>query len=110
MLLNLWEHEMWTVWQEKFRWPHLCPVLWCSPTGSTLVMQRASPDAAEAEVAAMLGRYYPDITCEGKIESWGHIEGRLVAIDYGPDGWTVEDIQKHRDDYGAKTGPAVDTR
>jgi hypothetical protein len=106
MLLNLWEHEMWTVWRPKFGWPHLCPVLWCDPTGSTLVMRRGSPNATVAEVDAMLGRFYPDVTCETKLEDWGHLDGRLVVIDYGPAGWTEEDIQKHRDDYADKAGAA----
>ena len=109
-LLNLWEHEMWTVWRQKFEWPHLCPVLWCDPTGSTLVMRRASPDATVAEVDAMLGRFYPDVTCETKLEDWGHVDGALVVLDYGFDAHTDEAIRAHRDYYGGKPGPAIDIR
>jgi hypothetical protein len=69
-------------------------------------MRRGSPNATVAEVDAMLGRFYPDVTCETKLEDWGHLDGRLVVIDYGPAGWTEEDIQKHRDDYADKAGAA----
>lgn len=110
MLLNLWEHEMWTVWRPKFEWPHLCPVLWCAPTGSTLVMRRASPDATVAQVDTLVGRFYPDVTCEPKLEDWGQVDGTLVVVDYGFDAHTDEAIRAHRDYYGGKAGPAIDTR
>ena len=48
--LNLWEHEMWTHWRPKFRWPHLCPVLWYAPSGEALVMSRASANASAEEI------------------------------------------------------------
>lgn len=109
-LLNLWEHEVWTKWQPKFQWPHLCPVLWCAPDGGVLVMRRGTSDATIEEVDAMLGRYYPDVTCETKVEDWGHVDGQLVVFDYGPAGWTEAAIQVHRDYYASKSGPAIDTR
>jgi len=110
MLLNRWEHEMWAVWRPKFQWPHLCPVLRCDPMGDELVMRRAVMDVTVEEIAAMLARYYPDITSEPKVDSWGRLDGLIVAVDYGPDGWTEADVQQHRDYYAAKAGPAIDTR
>ena len=109
MCLNRWEHEMWTVWRPKFNWKHLCPVLWCAPTGAMLVMQRGTSDATEAEIRAIYGRFYPDVGCEDKCADWGHVDGRLVVFDYGYICDSEAAMQQQREYYGGKTGPAVDT-
>lgn len=82
MCLNRWEHEMWTMWRPRFGWEHLCPVLWCDPSGGILIMRRATRDATFEEIDA-LELSDPEPTCEYKAEDWGHLDGRLVVLDYG---------------------------
>lgn len=46
-------------------------------------MRRGTWDASEEEIDAIQGKFYPDATCEFKLEDWGHVDGRLVVFDYG---------------------------
>jgi len=53
-------------------------------------MPRASQPVTFAEIEA-LPDYYPEITAESKVEDYGRLGGRVVAIDYGlPDRDMVE--------------------
>lgn len=60
--------------------PAYCPVLWSAPGGLAIVMPRAKimDDAAFAQIKAPAAP-----GAEHKASSWGTINGRLVAVDYG---------------------------
>jgi hypothetical protein len=83
LFLNRWEHEMWTVWQPKFGWPHLCPVVWCDPAGYILVMQRVIRPASDEEIRAfevewMDKNVLPLPSAEDKAADWGYLaDGHL---------------------------------
>ena len=99
MCLNRWEAEIWNVWRPKFKWEHLCPVVWADPAGHVLVMQRATLDATEDEIRAFLDGddSYPTAESEDKCEDWGHLDdGRLVVLDYGYACHTEEAIERQR--------------
>lgn len=57
-----------------------CPVLWCSPLGLLIVMPRVEimDDAnfADTDIPRAAG-------AERKASSWGWLDGRPVAVDYG---------------------------
>lgn len=69
------------------KWPELCPVLWSIPGGFLVVMRRARPltqdefDAIEIPDWLEKGDYY--VPMEAKIENFGMLDGRVVAVDYG---------------------------
>lgn len=73
----------------KAQWPELCPVLWWLPGGWLVVMRRAAPlsddqwAAFEPTIEEWMnkGDYY--VPSEPKRDSYGMLEGRVVAIDYG---------------------------
>lgn len=79
---NRWEREMWKRWHAVFKWQTLCPVYASDPFGLMIVMPRASQPVSQDEVDA-LPDYYPDITAEAKPDDYGHLNGRVVALDYG---------------------------
>jgi hypothetical protein len=110
MCLNRWEHEMCTVWRDRFKWEHLCPVVWCEPAGRILMMQRGTSDATHDEIDAIYDRYYPSVGCESKTKDWGHVEGKLVVFDYGFDCWTESAMEAQRRYYRDKAGPAIDIK
>lgn len=73
-------------------WPELCPVVVALPGGLALVARRAAPcddsAATRAEIEALCeraaesGRLVATLA-ELKPSSWGWLDGRLVAVDYG---------------------------
>lgn len=76
----------------KTGWPELCPVIFGCPGGFFLIMRRAVPVTTEAffakfptDLAFETWRETPDyvVPVEFKPDSFGMIEGRLVAIDFG---------------------------
>jgi hypothetical protein len=87
MRCNRWEREMWQKWRPRF--PHfahqLCPIKFADPFGCVVVMARADRPVTLEEIdAAGYDNDYPDIHVEfGKIENWGKLDGRIVAVDYG---------------------------
>jgi hypothetical protein len=106
MRCNRWEREMWRVWRLKFRWEHLCPVLAADPFGFVVVMPHATQDVSEQELEAfvMESDAHPEITSEwDKLRDWGHLDGRIVALDYGL--WDADTVKDQRDYYSrtAKT-------
>ncbi|MBZ9715514.1 hypothetical protein [Deinococcus multiflagellatus] len=64
-------------------WP-LCPVLWALPGGAVLVQRRARP-LTEAEFAALPREAWTDLQdlVEWKRDSFGVLDGQVVAVDYG---------------------------
>lgn len=68
-------------------WPELCPVEFSIPGGWLLVMRRAEPlsDADWERFDAMSFRETEDyiVPVEAKQDSFGWLDGRIVAVDYG---------------------------
>lgn len=62
--------------------PAHCPVQWADPLGLIVIMPRCKsigPDEFESMASAL-----PEGTmAERKCSSWGWLDGRLVALDYG---------------------------
>ena len=68
----------------RTRHPLLCPVLFCFPLGLFLVMRRARPLTVDEFVAMDIEEMDLDgIPAERKQDSWGWLDGRFVAVDYG---------------------------
>jgi len=69
-------------------WAELCPVLWAIPGGWLVVMRRARV-MTDSEFEAFDFQAWATnsgqraIPCEMKADSFGWLEGRVVAIDYG---------------------------
>ena len=71
----------------KAGWPELCPVVFSIPGGWLLVMRRADP-LTDDEWSAFDPKAFCDqedyiIPAENKRDSFGKINGQIVAIDYG---------------------------
>lgn len=67
----------------------MCPVLFSLPGGFLCVMRRATPLTVE-EFEALEPAAWRDegdfvIPVEAKVDSFGWLDGRVVAIDYGSD-------------------------
>lgn len=68
-------------------WPELCPIRWAAPAGLLVVMARAK-SLTDAEwqaldVAAFADRCDGVVPVEDKQSSFGVLDGRIVAVDYG---------------------------
>ena len=68
-------------------WPELCPVIFSLPGGFMVVMRRAT-EMTDDEFMARDMAYWIDrgnyvVPAEIKADSFGWLDGRLVAIDYG---------------------------
>jgi hypothetical protein len=67
-------------------WPELCPVLFALPGGLLVVMPRCttlSEKLTREEYQAFTDRPDYVIPAENKADSFGYMNGRLVAVDYG---------------------------
>jgi hypothetical protein len=68
-------------------WPELCPVIFSLPGGFLNVMKRAEPMTSEQFDEEALKKWVDrdghTIPVEIKVDSFGYIDGELVAIDYG---------------------------
>ena len=73
LLANLTEAEF-----ARLHDPRLCPVLLALPLGLLVVMQRADP----LPPSVALPRW-DDLPVERKRDSFGLLNGRRVAVDYG---------------------------
>ena len=68
-------------------WPELCPVVFSIPGGWLVVMRRAKPlsdaewEAFDAPAFCETADYL--IPAEFKQDSFGMLDGRIVAVDYG---------------------------
>lgn len=70
-------------------WPELCPVVLACPGGFFNVMHRAEP-LTRMEFEAFSERYLSFVSkldyrvpAENKMDSFGKLNGRVVAVDYG---------------------------
>lgn len=69
-------------------WPELCPVLWSIPGGFALCMVAVetfsddNPPCSE-QLRELTGHPERRIPVEAKPDSFGLLDGRLVATDYG---------------------------
>lgn len=82
LLANMQEREF-----SRLGWTELCPVVFALWGGWLLVMRRARP-LTEAEWADFDAKAFcnrPDglVPAECKIDSFGMLSGRVVAVDYG---------------------------
>jgi len=68
-------------------WPELCPVLWSLPLAIVICMRRAGPlEMAQFESLdfdRFVNREEYAIPVENKLDSFGWLDGRIVAVDYG---------------------------
>lgn len=82
LLANMQEREF-----SRAGWPELCPVVWSIPGGWLVIMRRAQAVTADEfdsfDAAAWAQRQDYVIPVEAKADSFGWLEGQLVAIDYG---------------------------
>lgn len=71
----------------KCGWPELCPVLWSLPGGFLVVMRRARVLTDEEFERIDLESFVQGdgyiVPAEIKSDSFGWLDGRLVAVDYG---------------------------
>lgn len=68
-------------------WPELCPVVLSIPGGWLVVMPRAHPISREEffsmDYESFVQRPDHVVPVERKLDSFGMLDGRLVAVDYG---------------------------
>jgi hypothetical protein len=68
-------------------WPELCPVLFSLPGGWIVVMRRARPltdeEWFEFDPTGFVQRSDYCVPAEEKRDSFGMLDGRVVAVDYG---------------------------
>ncbi len=68
-------------------WAELCPVIFSVPGGWLTVMRRADPLSPEEwetfDVEAFCDRPDYFVPVEPKRDSFGKVNGRIVAVDYG---------------------------
>jgi hypothetical protein len=73
----------------KTKWPELCPVLFSLPLGLLVVMERAEPLTTDEYINLVRNfKEFVDkkdyiVPVENKIDSFGKIDGKIVAVDYG---------------------------
>jgi hypothetical protein len=80
---NRWEREVWRVWRPIFGWNNLCPVVLADPVGMLVVMPRAVQPVTFADVVGATPNCYPEPSVETKIEDFGRVGDKVVALDYG---------------------------
>ena len=96
---------MWRKWRPVFGWGTLCPVVLADPAGLLVVMSRTEQPVEDAELGT-LPDAYPGITAELKARDYGHLAGRLVAVDYGlPDAALVRDRREYYNSFVIKNRP-----
>lgn len=68
-------------------WPELCPVLWGVSGGWLVVMRRAKilteEEFERLDLESWVNRNDYTIPAEIKHDSFGWLDGKLVAVDYG---------------------------
>jgi len=77
---------------KQHRHSMLCPVLWCSPSGKVLIMRYAATPITQSQADerkanacsewAYEGHGDDDHPFEWKVNDWGLLRGKLVAVDY----------------------------
>lgn len=67
--------------------PDLCPVLWALPGGFLVCMQRATPVPRtwweDTSIDEWLSSRGLSAICEGKLDCFGMLRGKVVVVDYG---------------------------
>lgn len=85
LLANMQEVEF-----SRTDWPELCPVRYYLPGGWLVVMPRlrilTESEFAEADYGALVHRPGYEVPAEAKADSFGWLNGRIVAVDYGGGG------------------------
>lgn len=74
-------------------WPELCPVVFAMPGGWLIVMRRAEPLTPEQFANLNYAEWIKGghdlakseriIPVENKFDSFGNLDGKIVAVDYG---------------------------
>jgi hypothetical protein len=68
-------------------WPELCPVIFGMPGGFFIIMKRARmmnrQEFDSVDLKSWVDRGEYTIPAEIKMDSFGYIDGRMVAVDYG---------------------------
>lgn len=71
----------------KCGWPELCPVLFSLPGGFLVVMKRArvltDEEFKSIDAEGFVKREGYTVPAEMKSDSFGWLDGRVVAVDYG---------------------------
>lgn len=57
--------------------------MFADPLGVIVVMPRAMQPVTFDEVVTATPDYYPDITSETKLEDFGRVGNKVLALDYG---------------------------
>lgn len=81
LLANMQERSFGRAGYEGF-----CPVLFADPLGFVVVMRRADPldrELSDAEFEAFVNRDGYILPVENKSDSFGYLDGQVVAVDYG---------------------------
>ncbi|MES2323237.1 MAG: hypothetical protein V4633_13315 [Pseudomonadota bacterium] len=85
LLANMQERKF-----SRCGWPELCPVLFSLPGGWLVVMRRAKNLSYDewmgfdaGELNAFVNRPEYAVPAELKMDSFGWLDGKLVAVDYG---------------------------
>lgn len=85
-LLGLLANMQEAIWS-RTGWPELCPVVFSVPGGFLVVMRRArvltDEEFVELDLARWVDRGGYIVPAEIKTDSFGYLDDRLVAIDYG---------------------------
>lgn len=87
MLANIQEASCWAIKETR---EMLAPVIYCAPFGLFLIMRRCEPLAGELPEREAKRFYYDSVRetgymvpVEDKPSSFGYLNGRIVAVDYG---------------------------
>lgn len=70
-------------------WPELCPVIWAFPGGWLLIMRRARQLTMKEFDSLIYSEWIKGdsndyiIPVEEKLDSFGMLDGKIVAVDYG---------------------------
>lgn len=71
----------------RAEWPELCPVIWSLPLAVVICMRRVVPlEMSEFELfdfESFVNREGYSVPVENKLDSFGRLDGRIVAVDYG---------------------------
>ena len=82
LLANMQEREF-----ARTGWPELCPVLFSLPGGWLVVMPRCAPltcyEYNDLDTREFIERRDGVVPVEEKPDSFGWLNGRIVAVDYG---------------------------
>lgn len=82
--------NMQEAWFSRMQWPELCPVVFACWGGFFIVMRRAErlsrsdfESFSEMKYLSFIDRQEYRVPVENKLDSFGWLDGRIVAVDYG---------------------------